>query len=33
MASHPWFKYLEVTPKAEQIWDENRRLIPAPAKS
>lgn len=33
MASHNWFKYLQITPKTEQIWDENRRLIPAPAKS
>jgi len=28
MASHKWFRYLKVTPKAEQIWDENRRIKP-----
>lgn len=33
MASHPWFRYLEVTPKAPQVWDGNKRLIPAPAAS
>ena len=33
MASHPWFRYLKVTPKAQQIWDGNKRLIPAPAAS
>ena len=33
LASHQWFKYLKLTPKSEQIWDENRRLIPKPAAS
>ena len=28
MASHKWFKYLKVTPKAERIWDENKRIKP-----
>lgn len=33
MASHPWFRYLKVTPKARQVWDGNKRLIQAPAES
>jgi len=30
MKSHAWFKYLKTTPKAAQIWDENKRLVPLP---
>jgi nitrite reductase (cytochrome c-552) len=33
MASHEWFKYLKVTPKAEKIWEGNKRLVPKPAAS
>jgi nitrite reductase (cytochrome c-552) len=33
MASHEWFKYLKLTPKAEKVWEGNKRLIPAPATS
>ncbi|MDY0275404.1 MAG: ammonia-forming cytochrome c nitrite reductase subunit c552 [Desulfomicrobium sp.] len=33
MESHVWFKYIDLMPKAEQIWDENRRLIPKPENS
>jgi len=33
MASHQWFKYLKLTPKAPKIWEGNKRLIPAPAAS
>ena len=33
MASHQWFKYLKVTPKAEKIWEGNKRLVPKPAAS
>jgi len=33
MKTHKWFQYLKLTPKAEQIWDGNKRLVPAPAKS
>jgi len=33
MASHEWFKYLKLTPKAEKVWEGNKRLIPAPAAS
>jgi len=32
MKSHPWLKYLPVTPKAPKIWEGNKRLIPAPAQ-
>jgi nitrite reductase (cytochrome c-552) len=31
LASHPWLKYLPLTPKSEKIWEENRRLVPAAA--
>jgi nitrite reductase (cytochrome c-552) len=33
MASHQWFKYLKLLPKAEKIWDGNKRIQPAPAAS
>ena len=33
MASHKWFQYLKLTPKAEKIWEGNKRLVPAPAAS
>jgi nitrite reductase (cytochrome c-552) len=33
MASHQWFQYLKLTPKAEKIWEGNKRLVPAPAAS
>ena len=33
LAKHQWLKYLKLTPKSEQVWDENRRLIPKPAAS
>ncbi|MDO9263573.1 MAG: ammonia-forming cytochrome c nitrite reductase subunit c552 [Desulfosalsimonadaceae bacterium] len=33
MKSHPWFKYLPVTPKAPKIWEGNKRIIPAPAQA
>ncbi len=28
MASHKWFKYLKVTPKAERVWTENKTSKP-----
>ncbi|NCC24812.1 MAG: ammonia-forming cytochrome c nitrite reductase subunit c552 [Deltaproteobacteria bacterium] len=31
MAGHKWFQYIPLTPKSEQIWDENRRIVPMPA--
>jgi nitrite reductase (cytochrome c-552) len=31
LTKHQWFKYLKLTPKSPQIWDENRRLVPKPA--
>ena len=33
LASHPWLKYLPLTPKAEKVWEENRRLVPAAASN
>jgi nitrite reductase (cytochrome c-552) len=33
MASHEWFKYLKLTPKAEKVWEGNKRLVPKPAAS
>ena len=32
MASHTWFKYIPILPKAEKVWDGNKRLIPAAAQ-
>jgi len=29
MKTHPWFKYLPVTPKAQKIWDGVKRIAPA----
>jgi nitrite reductase (cytochrome c-552) len=28
MKSHPWFKYLPVTPKTPKIWDGVKRIAP-----
>ncbi len=28
MDSHPWLKYLPVTPKAPKIWESNKRIAP-----
>ncbi|MDP3430738.1 MAG: ammonia-forming cytochrome c nitrite reductase subunit c552, partial [Desulfomicrobium sp.] len=33
LASHKWLQYLKLTPKAEKVWEGNKRLIPAPASS
>jgi nitrite reductase (cytochrome c-552) len=33
LASHKWLQYLKLTPKAEKVWEGNKRLIPAPAAS
>ena len=33
LASHQWLKYLKLTPKAEKVWEGNKRLVPKPAAS
>jgi nitrite reductase (cytochrome c-552) len=33
LQTHEWLKYLKPFPKAQQVWDGNKRLIPAPEKS